>query len=1209
MKDLPKVILDTRGLLMHMLHRGTDPNAMLLDDETTCNRAAFGFENFLEGYLLPLFENGYTPLNIIAVWDGGKNYRKMIYPQYKAKRDEQKAKQDPAIGEQVSTLEDLGKRFLANLGCVNVYVDGVEADDVIKLVCDGFDDVNKMVITVDADLLQLTDEKTFVQLKDEVITDDYVLDKKSGVSVPLNLITLYKSLVGDKSDNYGGVPRVGPKAWDKLVQEYGHDGMQELEECVVNKDYTLIQEVLQNSDDKVLLQIYENRKTWELMYDLANLHPELCYGFSGRKKIEPIYYKRLPNREMVHKIMKSTGTDDLFDKLEHFLPTETLVTNGNLDEVLDEIDLLLPSTPLVAFDYETVDTLNNEKFTEALSANARARGGYVDVLSSVIAGASFTFGRNMQHTYYFPVMHCDTDNVEKSLLRAIFDECIGQEKPLCAHNASFEEQITKQCLDLELEQPWDTMIMSSYVDENEEPGLKPLAERLFRYKMETYKEVMEKAGAEDMAGVSGEEVLSYGCDDAFVSAHLAHLFHTITKIEKSFDFYHEYERATVHPLNRAFETGVKIDFDRMEKLREADAKVVEEGTAFIRSELEKYCSEENHKAALNLAKDQEDYLISRHTNDGKTKDEARKKFEEYKLKLIAGSKYVPYEEVHKEVDFKPTPAQISKVIDYLGIQLPEGYEFKSIAANRITEFLLMLDDIEMVRPDNYPEDQHLRDFGRFRLYLAQSAGDGLKHRTGSGYENFKQTCARILQRHSKIEKRGDELNFNSPNQMQELLYCKLGLPVRHRSKVQRGSNRDKLGFPGSPATDEKAINMAIAEDCPEGDWRRSVLRKIIEVKGALTKESLYYSKYPLWVHPNDGCIHPGIRNCGTVTRRPTGSNPNILQVAKGPTRTMYIPRYKDHVIVPMDFSGQELRLTGSEANDPVLIEAYTGGGSVRDSDGMLHPVIKDIHTVTACTFARNILERECKAVLDADIFTFEDGVLDYTEFREVLGADAAQLAEWGLSGNLGSVAGIIANCRKMAKVVNFLIIYGGTASTLAMGLGVPTEFAEMIMKLVFTGYPRLAPWQEETIKFAYDHGYVKTAYGNWKHVSEDIRSKDGGFRSRAERQAVNQTIQGCAADILKIVLAEAYRTRVFEETKSVLIAPVYDEIVASVPIDNVFEYTQRMSQIMNVTPPGHAIPMMAEVCLGLNWGEVEELGDNPSEKKIIAAYDKMKEVA
>jgi DNA polymerase-1 len=194
----------------------------------------------------------------------------------------------------------------------------------------------------------------------------------------------------------------------------------------------------------------------------------------------------------------------------------------------------------------------------------------------------------------------------------------------------------------------------------------------------------------------------------------------------------------------------------------------------------------------------------------------------------------------------------------------------------------------------------------------------------------------------------------------------------------------------------------------------------------------------------------------------------------------------------------------------------------------------------------------------------------------------------------------------MAKTVNFLIIYGGQAFSMGMKLGVPERFAQRIIDGVFAGYPRLAPWQKETVETARRQGYITTAFGTRKHVDPNILSRDGGLRARAERQTVNHQIQGGAADILKVVLTQAHHTRLYEETQSVLIAPVYDELVNSVPIDNVFEFVERAQDLMNVTPPGHPIPMLAEVSIGRNWYDSgkNELNDRPSQKRIEALFDK-----
>lgn len=1211
-ENRPLVILDTRGLLMHSLYTPGDKDALLKSDGSgTVNRAAHGFELFLERYFLTILED-VPPVDIVCVFDGGNDYRKQLFPKYKANR--KKVEKDPVELQQLEDIQKIAKQFLAYMGCINVSVPGVEADDIIALTCKAYPHRPKTIYTVDADITQLSDDNTLVLLKGEPVVGEYK-------GIPLNLIRLYKSLVGDSSDGYGGVKGFGPKAWDEVVELFGYEGMADLEYCVANKKYKDLIESAEETANSKLNKIYELRHEWELMYDIAGLHPELAWGFSGRQKVSPILYKRMPSRDKVMGVLAMTGCMDFWDSLEPYMATETLVTADNLNDVFCHLDEHLPSTPFVSFDFESTDHLQHPAFREAKAKSAAK--GYVDVLSQEINGVSFNYGNNLQHTIYMSLAHRDTNNVGKDDLVAVFDEIQNTYKiPLVAHNSSFEEQVAKQDLNITFDGLEDTLIQARYADENWGAGLKDLSKELFRYIQDGYKETLDKAGANTMADLSGNQVLHYGCDDSLVTSHLRVLFEYIMRIEDTWDFYVKNNTKCVHPLNRAKEIGVRIDFDRMDELREKDAAAASKGMTLIRRLLSEHClavdegeetdvawEEARLAAADGLFEADKEYLTEKAKEKfiKRAEKEGRKiqndigpdgwKFVNNELTAIKedfrqACGYTPFREFYPEVEFKGTKAQLNKCFE----QLKLGFKLDKDTKAALAEFAMDLQDDGWKEGLTTDEQDKAGEF--LNLFLA--AMDSLKKREGEAFENLSAVGGELLKYAGSPKQEGDELNLQSPKQMTELLYCKLGLPVRERTKKQKGSMRDRLGLPGSPATDEDAIKMAIAQDCREGDWRRELLESLTEVKACLTRESLYYSKYPLWAHPIDGCIHPSIRDCGTDTRRPTGGDPNILQVSKGEMRTIFLPRYDDHCIVAIDFSGQELRITGSEANDPTLIDAYVGQGSITNEHGMRKSQHRDIHSLTACSFAGEILSRDLGDKV-FDNFLFTNGVMDYGQYKQIL-TGTGEVFDCGL--DMEPIAKAITKTRKMAKVVNFLIIYGGSAPTLAKGLGVPVEFAEQIQQMVFNMYGRLAPWQQETIDYARTYGFVKTAYGCRKHVPEDIRSRDGSLRSRAERQAVNFTIQGCAADILHIVETQMHTTKLLNETKSVLVAPVYDEIVTSVPVTHVFEFCERMQDIMNVTPPGHAIPMLAEVSVGWNWGATEELGDRPAEVEILAALNK-----
>ena len=1190
----PMYLLDARGLVMHMLHRGNDHDSLLSEDgKRTINTAEFGLDNFIEGYLLPILKE-VPPQNIIAVWDGGHDYRSYLFPKYKANRIKTR---DAVEVEQADRLQNYAKRLLAYLGILNMSVRGVEADDVLALLCHVYKGQQKAVYTVDADLLQLDDATTHVFVREQVIKGDYK-------GTPLNLIRLQKSIVGDSSDGYSGVNRIGEKAWEFMSQEYGWDGLEELEAIVRDRNFDELKEIIDDSGCKVLSRLYDRRDEWVLMYDLASLHPKLCYGMSGSKKIEPIFYKRVPDRDQVLKVLDAAKCQRYIDEFEAIWPQEILVTEENVESVFELMDEQLCETPYVAFDYETWDTVRHPDFIKAKAKSARK--GYVDVLSSEIAGASFNFGRNLQYTAYFCVNHALTLNVGKDDIKAILNEIQDVHKvPLIAHNAAFEEQISKQCLGFEWEKPYDTYLMSRYADENREAGLKALSSEVLRFNQTSYQDTLAAAGVDSMEKLTGKQVLSYGCDDSLVTAHLFQILKLTQQMEGSWDFYEEYNTQTVNLLNRAKETGLNIDFDRMEELRKQDAETAESGLEELRSLLEQHCTEQNPAGVEGLFKVEKQVIRAKEVakNPEWSSSKINARVEEQRLKWIAASRYVPYQEIRAAVDFKGTPAQLNKVIE--GLQLAEKPEpLKSISQTEIRRWMIALEDLDV-------QDKRVREFANL---LGQAASE-LKHRAGDSWEALKTFCLPILAEGGKLIKEGDELNLNSPKQMVELLYCKLALPVREFTKKQRGSFRDVNGFNGSPATDEDAIKMAIAQDCSEDDWRRRALELVIDIKGCLTRESLYYSKYPLWVHPKTGMVHPSIRDCGTDTRRPTGGDPNILQVAKGPLRSIFIPRYNDHCLVAIDFSGQELRITGAEANDPTLIEAYTGTAPVQNEYGMMKSQHRDIHSVTGCAFAEEIFKRQLGSQYPEGLFEIENGAMNYTQFKHVIDTHGdVKLIDQNIldippAYPFSPIANAAALVRKMSKTVNFLIIYGGSAVTLAKGLGVPVEFAERLMDMVFRLYSRLGPWQKETTAFARKHGYVQTAYGNRRHATTDIVSRDGSKRSRMERQVINSTIQSCAADILHIVETDMHRTGLMKETGATLIAPIYDEVLASVPMRNLFEYCERMQDIMNVTPPGHAIPQLAEVSVGPNWHQVVELGDRPSESELIQIVDRFQRAA
>lgn len=253
----------------------------------------------------------------------------------------------------------------------------------------------------------------------------------------------------------------------------------------------------------------------------------------------------------------------------------------------------------------------------------------------------------------------------------------------------------------------------------------------------------------------------------------------------------------------------------------------------------------------------------------------------------------------------------------------------------------------------------------------------------------------------------------------------------------------------------------------------------------------------------------------------------------------------------------------SECGDANLISCYVGDNK------------RDVHSMTASGIAK---------------VSYEDYLIPYNDSSHELHDKYQKIR------------------KRPAKATNFLLAYMGKADTLSRRLIIPLAEAEQMMNSAYATYPGILPWQDDVCKFARKNGYSVTAYGNRRHLTEDILSDKGSQRRRMERQAVNFTIQGCAADILKIVLTQCWKTKLWKDTGATLLGPVYDEITSSVPVSKVVEYTNRLIEIMSITPPGHVVPMEADVSLGPNWRDQIELGIRPLDVDIEEAVAKSMEM-
>ncbi len=1173
-------IFDFKSVIKHTYFGCRDPESIhcMKTDRKFPNWYAAA-SDLVTRYLRLVFEIGDSPRDIIVAHDMGREFRTLVYPDYKgqkAKKDENKS---PVEVEQLQLFEAWAKEFFRYLGVTQIGVKGVEADDVIAWIVQSVEAANgaATIYSVDFDLGVLVSDRTTLHTRECVFYGaEGVFETPAGSNdlegIPFKLTSFAKSIMGDSSDNYKGVPGRGPAAVRKLIESFGVDGCEELIQIVDSGDTTVLDEVIQDTGDKTLKKLRENFESWRLGWKLAQLRPELCWKPRKRKLTKPIIDKRIPNAQKLFDLLVKAGCEDMWEGegLSSIPPNTLLIDASNWGEMRDALLAEIEAGSLVSFDYETSDKQPIMAFRKAASRG----NGFVDALSQELTGASFQFGKHLENVVYIPVDHRDSMNLNRDVLAEILQFCVDKGKQLVAHNAFFEGVVTRTNLGIGLASVWDTRIMQRFYDENSEAGLKFMSLNYLHYAQKSYEETLaggsvREGGAAMMCELTADETLSYGADDAMVTGYLCDLMRMLLVLDGQWLFYTQAAVRPTEVLQRSYIDGVSMNWALQRRKHAQDLQAIEEGMTDLRRLLKENVTGNITEGAKSLIEAEKDYVYRSALKKTDSKDEAGIKLSEWRKKVETACQYTPYRQEEVMPKFAFTEKQVSAAA--LAVGLPEvekltqrgwnEYAEKIGAVGFRDEWTLTKDQLEFFDVVSQALAAGVHKMGDLRKAAeSESAEDNLAEQEEAlaKAEAAKEHCGEVIQRLAKVQPNivssGDELNVGSPQQMQHLLYCKIGAPVRLRGKISK--NRLSIGVrEAGPSTDEKAIQWALANDIKEGSWQAEALHALFKVKSATTRCSLYHDKYPLWRH-RDGKIHHYITDYGTDTGRPTGSAPNVLQVSKKDMemRSMYIPPSRDYVCVAIDYNGQEIRLMANFTKDPVLMSVY-------DPDDE-----KDLHSMTGAGVAK----------------------MSYEQFKEILeDKDHPQNKQIKFIRN------------KQAKPLNFGIAYGAGAGTLSRNMIQPVETARELLSSTMNLYTGIPVWQERSGKFMEAHGYTLTAYGCKRHATPDLFSNDEGKIARQKRQGTNFEIQGTAADMLRIALTSVAASGMMDRLRMVFFAPIYDEVVAWVHKDDVYDYCHEMGKYLaGATPPDHEVRQIPEFSIGPDWGRVEELGRDISRENV-----------
>jgi DNA polymerase-1 len=303
-------------------------------------------------------------------------------------------------------------------------------------------------------------------------------------------------------------------------------------------------------------------------------------------------------------------------------------------------------------------------------------------------------------------------------------------------------------------------------------------------------------------------------------------------------------------------------------------------------------------------------------------------------------------------------------------------------------------------------------------------------------------------------------------------------------------------------------------------------RKILEYRAVQKLKSTYVDALPAMVNPATGRIHASFNQTVAATGRISSSDPNLQNI---PIRTTEGRRIREafvaepgHLLLSADYSQIELRVLAHLSGDELLIDTFKRG--------------EDVHDRTS---------------------------------REVFGPLSAIPKD---------------EQRRISKMVNYALLYGKSAFTLAKDIGVSRKEAESFIEAYFGRYPKVRSFIEETVETARKTGSVRTLLGRLRRLP-DLRAKNFQIRAEAERQARNTPVQGSAADLIKKAMVELDRELRARKLKSRLILQIHDELLLEVP-EAEAETAQSLVKSVMEDALELVVPLVVDARLGRNWAEV-----------------------
>ncbi|HTU23224.1 MAG TPA: DNA polymerase I [Gemmataceae bacterium] len=349
----------------------------------------------------------------------------------------------------------------------------------------------------------------------------------------------------------------------------------------------------------------------------------------------------------------------------------------------------------------------------------------------------------------------------------------------------------------------------------------------------------------------------------------------------------------------------------------------------------------------------------------------------------------------------------------------------------------------------------------------------------------------------------------------------------------------RTGITGAASTDQETLEKLAALDHPGA----ALPRKILEHRRIAKLKSTYVDALPEMVNPETGRVHTAFNQTVAATGRLSSSDPNLQNIPirreEGQQiRQAFLPA-EGWLLLTADYSQIELRLLAHFCGDDELRRAFAE-------------------------------ERDIHAAVAAQIF----GVPE---------------------------AEVNADQRRMAKTVNFGVIYGISPSGLGQRLEMSRDEAANFIASYFARYPRVQEYQDRLLKDCRANGYVSTILGRRRQFDREAIRAGSTYQQRntAEREAINMEIQGSAADVIKLAMLNVYRCLQRESRKAKMLLQIHDELVFETPPEELPALAELVREEMT-TPVEKSLDLQVllrvDLAAGPNWLDVQEITESTSQR-------------